>query len=228
MASRVLTSLARNPFRVLVTLVLSGCAGMIAWNALVLQQARHPSPLFTHPGVAPQASLPAPPARAVAPASIAPPAAPAAVPSLIDPTPTAASSPPVPPARTPIGDLIRNNGEIAAPPARPAAATTNAAAAAAAKPAAVRDPIADMIRMGGAVPVPPANVGRSDGADPVLGVQRALAKLGYAVKPDGVMGGETRTALERFEQDHRLPVTGAFNARTLRELGTASGLALTP
>ena len=92
----------------------------------------------------------------------------------------------------------------------------------AAKPAPARDPIADMIRMGGGAPTPPANVG----TEPVLAVQRALAKLGYSVKPDGVMGSETRTALERFEQERRLPVTGDFNARTLRELSAASGIAI--
>jgi peptidoglycan hydrolase-like protein with peptidoglycan-binding domain len=81
-----------------------------------------------------------------------------------------------------------------------------------------------MIRMGGPVPVPPANVGRPDPGDTVLAGQRALARLGYSVKVDGVMGSGTRQAIERFEQDRRLPVTGEFNARTVRELATASGI----
>lgn len=212
--ARVVASIARNPFRILVTLVLSACAGMIVWNALVLQEARHPAPLFNHPGVAPQAVMPAPPSR-----NLAAPAAPASPPSLIDPAPTATQAPPVPPARSAITDLIRGNGEA---PSRPQPAPVPASV----KPPAQRDPIAEMIRMGGAVPTPPANVGRTDNADPVLAVQRALAKLGYPVKPDGMMGGETRAALERFEQDRRLPVTGEFNARTLRDLGAASGIAI--
>jgi hypothetical protein len=219
--TRILGSVARNPLRVLVTLVLSGCAGMIAWNALVLQEARHPAPLFNHPGVAPQAVMPAPPPRSPASAAAAVASPPPAPTSIIDPTPTAVATPPVPPARTAITDLIRNNGEVASPPARAAASNATSAA----KPAAVRDPIADMIRMGGAVPTPPANVGRQESAEPVLAAQRALAKLGYSVKPDGMMGGETRTAIERFEQDRRLPVTGEFNPRTLRELSAASGIA---
>jgi hypothetical protein len=215
---RVLASVARNPFRVLVTLVLSGCAGMIAWNALVLQEARHPAPLFNHPGVAPEAVMPAPPARAVA----APQAPAAPIPSLIDPAPTATTAPPVPPARNAITDLIRSNGESA--PAATRAQPNPAPSAVKAPP--TRDPIAEMIRMGGAVPTPPANVGRTDSADPVVAVQRALAKLGYPVKPDGMMGGETRAALERFEQDRHLPVTGEFTARTLRDLSVASGIAI--
>jgi peptidoglycan hydrolase-like protein with peptidoglycan-binding domain len=82
-----------------------------------------------------------------------------------------------------------------------------------------------MIRLGGPVPVPPANVGRDPG-DAVLAGQRALARLGYSVKVDGMMGAGTRQAIERFEQDRRLPVTGELNARTIRELSAASGIAV--
>jgi peptidoglycan hydrolase-like protein with peptidoglycan-binding domain len=88
----------------------------------------------------------------------------------------------------------------------------------------VRDPIAEIIRMGGPVPTPPANVGRSDAGDLVLSGQRALARLGYGVKVDGMMGAGTRQAIERFEQDRRLPVTGEFGPRTVRELSAVSGI----
>jgi peptidoglycan hydrolase-like protein with peptidoglycan-binding domain len=83
-----------------------------------------------------------------------------------------------------------------------------------------------MIRLGGPVPVPPANVGRSDPGDVILSGQRALARLGYSVKVDGAMGTGTRQAIERFEQDRRLPVTGEFSARTIRELSSVSGIAV--
>ncbi len=78
--------------------------------------------------------------------------------------------------------------------------------------------------MGGPVPTPPANVGKADAGEVVLAGQRALAKLGYGVKADGIMGAGTRQAIERFEQDRRLPVTGEFGARTARELSAASGI----
>jgi peptidoglycan hydrolase-like protein with peptidoglycan-binding domain len=94
-----------------------------------------------------------------------------------------------------------------------------------ARPPTARDPIAEMIRMGGPVPVPPANVGR-EASDTILAGQRALAKLGYGIKADGIMGSGTRQAIERFEHDRKLPVTGEFNARTLRELAAASGVAV--
>jgi peptidoglycan hydrolase-like protein with peptidoglycan-binding domain len=83
-----------------------------------------------------------------------------------------------------------------------------------------------MIRLGGPVPTPPANVGRQDAGDIILSGQRALARLGYSVKVDGMMGPGTRQAIERFEQDRRLPVTGEFSGRTMRELSSLSGIAV--
>jgi peptidoglycan hydrolase-like protein with peptidoglycan-binding domain len=68
-------------------------------------------------------------------------------------------------------------------------------------------------------------VGRPEASRLVLAGQKALARLNYITsKPDGLLGPETRQAVERFEQDHRLPVTGEFNPRTARELAVHSGL----
>jgi peptidoglycan hydrolase-like protein with peptidoglycan-binding domain len=120
--------------------------------------------------------------------------------------------------RDAIGDLIRN-GEPAAAPARP----TPAQAAPAQRPAA-RDDIGELIRMCG-VPVPPANVGRTDAPERIAAAQRALNKLGYGpLKADGSMGPGTRQAIERFERDRRLAVTGEVGSRTARELASQSGL----
>jgi peptidoglycan hydrolase-like protein with peptidoglycan-binding domain len=146
------------------------------------------------------------------------------------PAPAAApAAPPKLPSRSAIAELIRGGepGAITQPSPR-TAPTPAAPAPAPVAPRAptVRDPIGEMIRMGGPVPVPPANVGRSDSSDIVMSGQRALAKLGYGVKADGIMGSGTRQAIERFEQDHKLPVTGEFNARTVRELAAASGIAV--
>lgn len=58
----------------------------------------------------------------------------------------------------------------------------------------------------------------------VVAVQRALADYGYAqLKPTGVVGPETRAAIEKFERERRLPVTGAITDRLLRELTAATG-----
>ncbi|MBI4367051.1 MAG: peptidoglycan-binding protein [Deltaproteobacteria bacterium] len=58
----------------------------------------------------------------------------------------------------------------------------------------------------------------------VLSIQRALADFGYGqIKPSGVYDPETRTAIEKFERDHRLPVTGQLSDRFVRELAAMTG-----
>jgi hypothetical protein len=60
----------------------------------------------------------------------------------------------------------------------------------------------------------------------VAAVQKALIKSGFVLRADGVMGLTTRQALERFERDRKLPVTGELSPRTLRELAAQSGVAI--
>ena len=237
---RVASFVVSHPRQILAALFLTGCGGAIAWNALALQSSRHPAPLFDTREVvlAPEpeaeasgeAYQPLPPAR--------PGPQPAAEQASVvshgtvahadtEPAPAPTVSTPKASARNPIAEMIRNGGQpvpVAAPPARPPQMAAPAAPASAPLRSAGRDPIADMIRMGGPVPVPPGNVGRADQGDIVLAGQRALARLGYSLKVDGMMGSGTRQAIERFEQDRRLPVTGEFNARTVRELSGASGI----
>lgn len=58
----------------------------------------------------------------------------------------------------------------------------------------------------------------------VLAVQRALADFGYGqIKPTGIEDVETRAAIERFERDRRLPVTGTVSDRLVRELAAMTG-----
>jgi peptidoglycan hydrolase-like protein with peptidoglycan-binding domain len=53
----------------------------------------------------------------------------------------------------------------------------------------------------------------------VTAVQRALADFGYGqIKPTGVVDPETRAAVEKFERDHRLPITGQISDRFVRDL----------
>ena len=51
-------------------------------------------------------------------------------------------------------------------------------------------------------------------------------KVGYVVKPDGVMGAGTKQAIEKFERDRGLPVTGQLAGRTLKDLASQSGIAI--
>ena len=66
--------------------------------------------------------------------------------------------------------------------------------------------------------IPPA------AADVQRDVQRALAEYGYGqLRPTGVLDRETKVAIERFERERKLPVTGAANERVVRELATVTG-----
>ncbi len=111
---------------------------------------------------------------------------------------------------------------------RDVAAEPVKAAPPAAPKQASRDPIADLIRAEDTTasvtpkvrPPLPAKSETPAQADPaVMKAQRALGKLGYGpVKADGAMGPATKAAIEKFERDRKLPVTGEAAGRTLRAL----------
>jgi peptidoglycan hydrolase-like protein with peptidoglycan-binding domain len=78
------------------------------------------------------------------------------------------------------------------------------------QPVAVRrnDPIADLI-----APSPR-----------IVVVQHALSEYGYGqVKPSGVLDEPTSSAIEKFEREHKLPVTGRISDRLVGELTTLVG-----
>lgn len=58
----------------------------------------------------------------------------------------------------------------------------------------------------------------------IVSIQRALADFGYGqIKATGVYDPETRSAIEKFERDHHLPVTGQISDRFVRELAAMTG-----
>jgi peptidoglycan hydrolase-like protein with peptidoglycan-binding domain len=58
----------------------------------------------------------------------------------------------------------------------------------------------------------------------VLAVQRALADFGYGqIKPTGVYDPATQAAVEKFERDRRLPITGQITDDMVRELAAVTG-----
>ena len=88
--------------------------------------------------------------------------------------------------------------------ARPAAATVTP------QPVAARrdDPIADLI-----APSPR-----------IAAVQRALSDYGYGqIKPSGTLDEPTSAAIEKFEREHKLPVTGRISDRLVGELAAMVG-----
>jgi Putative peptidoglycan binding domain len=101
-------------------------------------------------------------------------------------------------------------------PPRPAEATAAVRPPAAPRPQAPaarrNDPIAELI---GASIGSPARV---------LAVQRALSEFGYGqIKISGTLDQATSAAIERFEGEHKLPVTGRISDRLLSELGAMAG-----
>ena len=93
--------------------------------------------------------------------------------------------------------------------ARPATTGAIAATRPAKTTPASNDPIAELIEP------PPARM---------IAVQRALSAFGYGqIKPTGKLGPETVAAIQQFERDHNLPVTGQMSERLARELTAMKG-----
>jgi hypothetical protein len=61
-----------------------------------------------------------------------------------------------------------------------------------------------------------------DGSPLVRAAQIALAKLGYAVKSDGVEDDATRRALRHFERAHGLAPTAKISSELVKRLGAAA------
>ncbi len=67
---------------------------------------------------------------------------------------------------------------------------------------------------------------QADKSKTVLAAQRALVKLGFVLKPDGVAGATTRQAIERYERDRGLPQHGELSPALIRRLAAESGIAI--
>jgi hypothetical protein len=75
-------------------------------------------------------------------------------------------------------------------------------------PARRNDPIADLI-----------------GPSPrIAAVQRVLSEYGYGqIKPTGMLDTATSGAIEKFERDHKLALSGRVSDKLVSELGTMTG-----
>lgn len=74
------------------------------------------------------------------------------------------------------------------------------------------DPIADLIA---------ASVGSPAR---VLAVQRVLAEFGYGqIRPSGIVDRPTSLAIERFESEHKMPVTGRLSYGLLNAIAVMTG-----
>ncbi len=96
------------------------------------------------------------------------------------------------------------------------------------------DPLASLVKATSAPQVAPSNILRppapvpassradaiaSSGSRRVAAVQRALTEYGYGqLKPTGTVGSDTQAAIQKFEREHKIPVTGQMSDRLVREL----------
>lgn len=79
----------------------------------------------------------------------------------------------------------------------------------------------NILRPPAAVPVSAHNEVSSANSSPrrVAAVQRALTEYGYGqLKPSGTVGSDTKSAIQKFERDRNMPVTGQMSDRLVREL----------
>ena len=190
--------LGRRPARTILGAAFSAVLVGIAINALFFQTARHPAPLMNTGEVKKPA--------------------------------TGAAAVPVPAPRP-----VEQASQQAAAPATPQNILPAAARSAPAKEAAEimggarvaateksnGDQIAALINKGSLAPM-----GNDVEKTRVHSAQRALIKLGYSIKADGVMGKSMKQAIEKFERDRGLPVTGDLSSKTVRELAAQSRIAI--
>ncbi len=73
-------------------------------------------------------------------------------------------------------------------------------------------------------PQPPQAGQRNIPVRRVVAVQRALAEYGYGpIKTTGVFDEATKAAVEKFERERRLPISGQMSDRLMRELAAVTG-----
>ena len=88
----------------------------------------------------------------------------------------------------------------------------------------VPDPLANLVKSSSAPAVAPSNTAQAAGQRRVAAVQRALTEYGYGqLKPTGTVGSDTQAAIQKFERERKIPVTGQVSDRLVRELAAVTG-----
>jgi Putative peptidoglycan binding domain len=185
--------LLHSPKDMVAGAVAFAAVSAIIANALFLQAGRHPSPMFGSVVAIPAAWAPASPLPRPRPVEAAA--------SLLEPKPAEPK------------------------PAEPKAA----------------DPLANLVKATSVAPVAPSTVVRPPAPIPassrnetiansapisrrVAAVQRALTEYGYGqLKPTGTVGSDTQAAIQKFERERKLPVSGQMSDRLVRELTAMIG-----
>jgi hypothetical protein len=199
----VMRVILHSPKDTMAGLVAVAAISAIVANALFLQTGRHPAPMF---GTV--IDLPAP--------SSVPLSNP-----IPRPRPVGADTSPLEPKATEFRVEPKPTERAAEKPAETTASTPRAS-----------DPMTNLVKSTTSTPPsvaiarPPAPipVQQTPAARRLAGVQRALSEYGYGqLKVTGTMSGETQSAIQKFEREHKMAVTGQISDRLLRELGAAIG-----
>lgn len=126
-------------------------------------------------------------------------------------TAAVSSLPAIAPTHAPLPRVRPPEAEAREPAVAPAPAKSVAPAAPrppAAVHAAKSDPVGDLI----------VSTRR------IAAVQRALTEYGYGqLKSTGVVGTDTQAAIQKFERDRKMPVTGQLSDRLIRDLTVLTG-----
>ena len=82
-----------------------------------------------------------------------------------------------------------------------------------------------VVRPPAAIPQPArTETTQSTGSRRVAAVQHALTEYGYGqLKPSGTIGADTQAAIQKFERERKMPVTGQVSDRLVRELAVVIG-----
>jgi putative peptidoglycan binding protein len=186
--------LLHSPKDLVAGVLAFAAASAIIANALFLQAGHHPSPMFGSVVAIPPAGLAsASPLPRPRPVELA--------------TRSADASP-------------QESKSVEFKPAEPKAAEPKAA-----------DPLANLVKATAAMPVtsnvprPPAPIPvASQASHRVAAVQRVLTEYGYGqLKPTGTIGSDTQAAIQKFERERKLPVTGQISDRLVRDLVAMTG-----
>ncbi len=197
----------------------------IVFNAVALQQSRHPAPLFAKAVtlVEETRSAPTPPPM--------PTPAPVRTASL---APDTTKPKPAEEATGSIAAMLGSPARVNPPKMALPVQRPHRAEAAPSSKAKGDDAIGKLLKTNVVASNDTARTGGKDGArdaakdstKTVLAAQRALMKLGFVVKPNGAYTASTRSAIEAFERDQNLPVKGELSRKVLKQLSAESGVAI--
>jgi Putative peptidoglycan binding domain len=226
----VLRVLLHSPKDTIAAMLAFTAACGVVTNALFLQAGPHPAPMFGSTVVNLAATQAAPsllPRPRPAEADVA-----SSEPRSIEPKTNEKTSesragetkPVEPKVADQLANLVRATTPSPSPqPSMTVTPSANPVRAATPQPSP-QPSITGAVSYSSNVARPPASIPPLTGARRVAAVQRTLTEYGYGqLKQTGTVGSDTQAAIQKFERDRKLPVTGQVSDRLIRELSAMIG-----